>query len=105
MDGLPEPIPSEKLILADVPDPKSPWDVINRFALTFNGYQFHGSFGACAVLANAHRHDSLDDLRTCLFFEQRRWNHFGDHPQGEDEEYIRSIVRKIREYLTSQEGA
>ena len=50
----------------------------------------------CAEIANARRHNSLTDLRTCLFFEQRRWRHFGEDPEGEDMAYIREVVEKIR---------
>jgi hypothetical protein len=40
-------------------------------------------------------------LRTCLFFEQRRWRHFGDEPDEEAMEYIRSVVQKIRAKLAA----
>ena len=89
-------IDSSRLTLASVPDPASSWHDLAEFALTFDGYAFHGSFEKCAEIAHARRHDTLDDLRTCLFFEQRSWRNMGEAPEGEDLEYIRELVRAIR---------
>ena len=80
----------------DIPREKAGWDEIGKLALTFDGYEYWGSFEKCAEIANAQLDSTLIDLRTCLFFEQRRYRHFGSEPQGEDLEYIKSIVRKIR---------
>ncbi len=38
----------------------------------------------------------LDDLRTCLFFEQRRWRHFDRHPDEKSMTYIRALVEAVR---------
>jgi len=85
------------LSLTDIPDSDASWNVISEFALTFNGYDIEG----CAEIANAHRHDSLTDLRTCLFYEQRRWRHFGETPDDEAMAYIRDLVKKLRSRFTS----
>ena len=85
-----------RLKLSSVPDPESNLAELAEFALTFDGYAFHGSFEKCAEIANARRHDTLDDLRTCLFFEQRAWHHSGEKPSEEAMEYIRELVRAIR---------
>jgi hypothetical protein len=90
-------IPNNRLAIADIPVSNSEWDVIQRFALTFNGYSSHGSFEACGKIANERRGATLTDLRTCLFFEQRRWRHFGYAPKSDDLAYIRGIVDRIRE--------
>jgi len=59
----------------------------------------------CAHIANAAAHrysqegelpDSLDELRTCLFFEQRRWHHFGATPDGEAQRYFAALLQAIR---------
>jgi hypothetical protein len=73
-------IPNRELKVSDLPAPGADWSTINRFALTFNGYEQLGSFEACAEIANARKSDTLTDLRACLFFEQRRWHHFGGEP-------------------------
>lgn len=90
-----ELITNEGLVLSDIPGPSASWSEIARFALTFNGYDVCG-FDGCAKIANTRRHNSLTDLRICLFFEQRRWRHFGGAPDGEDLAYMRDLVEKIR---------
>ena len=80
--------------------------VIHNFALSFDGYSNNGDevtgFDNCAAIANRAQQmwlenkvlpESLHDLRTCLFFEQRR--HHWDAPTGID--FERAMVRRIRE--------
>jgi len=102
---------------------------ISKFAHSFNGYEHHGSFEKCAAVANTvlEKYNktgtlddslSLDDLRTCLFFEYRRARHIYqggsikfiskdgtethiDLPTRPDEDeetmkYIRALVEAIR---------
>jgi hypothetical protein len=94
----------ERLTLENVPGPSAEWSTIEKFALTFNGYEVHGSFDACAEIANAQRSASLTDLRTCLFYEQRRWRHFGYDPDASTMEYIHGIVEKIRLKIAAGES-
>jgi hypothetical protein len=89
-------ITNSELTLADIPGPKADWGTIGKFALTFDGYKAWEPSEKCAEIANARRHDSLKDLRTCLFYEQRRWRHFGDDPDEQAMAYIRDVVEKIR---------
>src|SRR5258708_1918094 len=86
-----ETIPNNELQLDQVPKPEADWDLISKFALTFNGYKAWGSFEKCAEIANQERHSSLTELRTCLFFEDRRWHHYGDEPDAEAMQYICGI--------------
>src|SRR5262245_31371071 len=65
------------------------------FSHTFDGDFEWGSRTKCAEVANAHRHNTLTELRTCLFFEQRRWNHFGDRPDAEAMTYIHGLIAAI----------
>jgi hypothetical protein len=88
-------ISNRELTPADIPPPDAIWWTIEEFALSFNGYKRWGSFEKCADIANARRHGSIDDLRTCLFFEHRRWHHFGCHPDEKAMSYIRGVVEKI----------
>lgn len=76
-------IPDNELRLEMVPKSDAGWHTIQEFALTFDGYGLHGSFEKCAEIANSRRHETIGDLRTCLFFEQRRWRHFGEAPNEE----------------------
>jgi hypothetical protein len=108
--GAPE-IPSGSLSASMVPSLNAKWLEICQFALTYDGYRHTGSTNACAELANStrarHRSGksvpgSLDHLRTCLFFEQRRFHHFGHEPEGSDFEYVQAIVLAIRKKVASR---
>lgn len=92
-------IANAELTPADIPPPSASWDEIQPFALSFNGYERWGGSQACAEIANAMRHGSLDELRTCLFFEQRRWRHFGETPDDASMAYIGSVLEKIRRII------
>ena len=89
-------IANNQLRLEDLPSPDADWQTLANFALTFNGYEVWGSFEKCAGVANSRQDSTLTELRTCLFFEQRRWRHFGEAPDVEAMEYVRSILEKIR---------
>jgi hypothetical protein len=98
-------IANSNLTEKDIPPPNAGWDVIELFALSFNGYSYWGSFEKCADIANSGLDlwnekrvlpDSLIELRTCLFFEQRRWRHYGISPGSEDLPYIHALVDAIR---------
>lgn len=80
--------------------------------MTFDGYIHWGSFEKCAAIANQAKTAytegkglpvSLTALRTCLFFEQRRWRHFGEDPDAETMEYIKAIVANIWEKVLTRE--
>jgi hypothetical protein len=86
-----------------VPRPDATWDEIQEFAQEFNGYERFGT-ERCGVLANAsveafkrtgRLEVDLDLLRNALFFEQRRFRHFGFDPDGEDMRYVRALVAAI----------
>jgi hypothetical protein len=96
----------------DVPGPDAGWHEIGRFALSFNGYERWGSFGRCAEIGNRGLEgfretgtlpESLDELRTCLFFEQRRWRHFGLDPDEQAMGYIRTLVQAIRDAVSARQ--
>jgi hypothetical protein len=95
------PIANNQLTVAGIPPDDATWSGISKLALTFDGYEVHGSFEACGEIANARQCETIDDLRTC-FFEQRRFRHFGADPRGEDLEYLRDIVGKIRAWAASR---
>ncbi len=77
-------IPNSHLIEKDIPSQRASWKKIEPFALTFDGYKHWGSFKRCREVAEVgvalyrekkELNQSLTDLRTCLFFESRRWKH------------------------------
>ncbi len=101
---------NQDLTLENVPNFNDDWLVIGRFALSFDGFDFWKSFNKCADVADKCYSDffnkknvTLTELRTFLFFEQRRWNHFGDEPNEEAINYIRSLVEKIRKKVSCKE--
>ena len=100
-----EEIATKDLSEDDLPPQNAKWEAINEFALTFNGYEYWGSFDKCADVANqsykiyvtkGRLPDSVNALRSCLFFEQRRWRHFGECPDEETMAYIHQIIESIR---------
>jgi len=46
-------IPNSELSETHLPNSGADWGSVGRFALSFNGYDHHGSFGACAAIANS----------------------------------------------------
>jgi hypothetical protein len=108
---------SRALTKHDVPNANDPWEQIETFALSFDGYERRGSFERCAEIANRWAEtfptagelpNDQDELRTCLFFEQRRWRHFGHEPDAATQRYIAAVLAKIRDLVsdrpTQQEG-
>ena len=96
---------------SDVPGPDAAWyPDISEFAFSYDAYTAVGGFGPVADLANKAAEEwqtsrvlprSFNDLRACLFFEQRRWHHFGQDPSddsgSDDWQYIQALVTAIRE--------
>src|SRR6266498_5363425 len=105
-------IPNSQLIENDIPSRGASWQNIQPFALTFNGYEYWGTFKKCREVAdygiNLHRRQeplaqSLTDLRTCLFFEANRWQHFGREPSKKGMAYIRALIEAIRMRVARKE--
>ena len=94
-----ETISNEALAPSDVPPLDAPWKDIEKFALTFNGYEAIGQ--RLGDLANSHAQAGtvpvdLTELRGCLFFEQRRWRQFEEPPHGKPMEHIHRLLEAIR---------
>lgn len=96
---MPTTIPNNTLALSDIPVPDAELDEISRFGHSFDGYVELGSFEACAAVANARSCNSLDEARACLFFELRRWRHFGEEPDEDALAYMRQLVEAIRQFV------
>jgi hypothetical protein len=106
-------IPNRILRLVDVPSGGAKWHEIEMFALTFNGYN-HYSDEACGKFAdsvirsflagkNRLENMNLSRLRACLFFEQRRYRHFGFEPDKETMVYIRALLKAIGTKVSQRE--
>jgi hypothetical protein len=103
---MPDQVPNKRLKAMAVPSVTASWHAIGSFALTLDGYQAIGQ-RECGQLANRVKSEfarntaplqslSLTELRACLFFEQRRFHHFGWEPEGSDIEYVHALLETIR---------
>jgi hypothetical protein len=109
-----KPKSSSSLRGSDVPSQKARWGAIEQFALTFSGYDWAGSFEKCSELANSTRKtyeslperrlpkSTLDELRCCLFFEERISHHAGYDPSAADMVYVRVLVDDIRDGVAAR---
>lgn len=87
-------------LLSGQSDWKDSW---RQLALTFDGY---AEFDDCGTLANGvgeHYESfgvlpelSLREARGCLFYEQRRYHHFGWSPSEEAMAYIEQLIEVIK---------
>ena len=88
-----------------IPSPKASWEVISQYALMHNGYESKKNLAEFANTTNAYYAEnkaiptgySLNDLKDCLFFEQRRFYHYGWAPDADDMQYIKLLVQNILE--------
>ena len=96
---MPHHVPNRLLTVAQIPASDASWEEIVPFCHTFDGDFEWGSRTKCAEVANARRYNMLTELRTCLFFEQRRWNHYGKRPDGEAMNYVHSLIDAIRKMV------
>lgn len=106
----PDEIPNDKLTIQSVPSSTARWSpTIETFALTLDGYRVVGD-DECGRLANKVKEEfvkdsrslralTLTELRGCLFFEQRRYRHFGTEPEAEERHYIDALLNGIRAAL------
>ncbi|ANU06997.1 hypothetical protein [Paraurantiacibacter namhicola] len=72
----------KELQASDLPEPGD-YAAVVEFAASFNGYERHGSFAACAEAAENSNRETLDELRNELFFAYRTCNHQGSGGLGE----------------------
>ena len=105
-------IPNSQLIEKDIPSRRAGWGKIEIFALTYNGYTQWCSFKKCREVAkqgiNLYKGkkeltQSLTDLRTCLFFEARRWKHYEKNPTKKGMEYVHILVEAISVRVLAKE--
>jgi hypothetical protein len=109
MRNKPDEVPNEKLTTSAVPPTTASWRTIVAFAQTMDGYKAIGQ-KECAQLANRVRGEfkssallpetlSVRELRSCLFFEQRRFNHFGHEPEGGDRFLVNALLDAIQKRI------
>ena len=95
----------DKDLVGNVPDKEADWLKISKYSCSFNAYEYWGSFDKVSEIANECNEKYLKNstlphsvkiLRTCIFFEQRRFHHYGWEPSKEGMVYIRALIDKIR---------
>lgn len=100
-DSMTQDVGNTELTPADIPPFNEVWARIEPFALTFDGFKYWGSVEKCAEVAQAKRPGSLTELRTCLFYEARRWKLAGKVPDAASMKFIRALVYAIRKKVDS----
>jgi len=78
--------------------------------MNFNGYERWGSFEKCAEIAEAwltrykirETPPTLTEYGTCLFFEARRWRHYGYDPNENAVMYFHALTDSIRILVASK---
>jgi hypothetical protein len=91
-------IATNDLLKEDVPNPdRCSWHELSLFALTFDPEKEEDEKlkGQTYPTSNGE----LFELRSDLYFEQRRWNHFHKEPDRESMEKLREVLRRIYELL------
>lgn len=96
---------TDKQKLKAIPHPNSSWDKISNYALTHNGYEHNPNVAGFANTLSVYFYEkkeipfsyTIDDLKDCLFYEQRRFRHYGWAPEGEDLKYIQALLSEIRD--------
>lgn len=92
-----ETLSSLDLSLTDIPSDEADIETLEKFALTFDGYEFWGSLEACAEQARFDCH-CVDHLRTRLFFDQRA----GRHGNGLQREEATPVLRLLRTSVSAE---
>jgi hypothetical protein len=100
-------IPHRELREEHIPRQGAEWSKIVPFASTFNAYEQLGGFKPAAIAGNKKAQDlsacSLNDLRAALFFEYRRYNHFGYDPDNQAMVHLHALVEEIRQRIQNGE--
>ena len=94
-------ISNSQLTAAQIPDPDGDLRGWVHFAHSFNGYEYAGSFEACAAIANGDNARSLSELLCALFFEARRDPHSGGYTDVTAT--VRDLLRQIKDKVKHQE--
>jgi len=100
-----------ELASTGVPRRGNSWDVVSDFALSYDGYGYWDDLHELAnrVLQSWTRSRvlpaTIDELRGCLFYEQRRWHHFGEDPAGRSAEYMWAMIDAIAALCAPVTGA
>ncbi len=93
-----------------LPPRDASWEQVEEFALTYDGYAYWSHVAELAGRSlqqwtrTGTLPDDLDELRACLFFEERRWHHFGEEPHGRAARYVASLLAAITSAVEDAES-
>jgi hypothetical protein len=88
----------------DLPSSYGEWSDYARFAVTFAPRDHE----VCRELASdafarwqrtGELPRTLEELRACLWFEQRRWRFLGREPDTQGMRYVGALIRAMRNHL------
>jgi hypothetical protein len=101
-------VPNGQLRVHAVPERTDTWDAVSSFSLSYDGYAYWDDVSELATRSlrswtRAHTlPGSIDELRACLFFEQRRWHHFGEEPNGRGAQYVWALLDSLRTLVAAR---
>jgi hypothetical protein len=93
-----------ELRASDLPTSYGEWTDYARFAVTFapRDREFCRELGSDAFSRWQRTGDlprRLEELRACLWFEQRRWRFLGREPDSQGMRYVGALIRAMRAHL------
>jgi hypothetical protein len=93
MKSLPTPIASSEIKRSDIPQKFRNWSELIEFAATFD-FRKEGmkTTGVDSLTAES----TICEMRSALFIEYRRYNHFGNNPTDEVFQACIQVVERIR---------
>jgi hypothetical protein len=95
-------VPNAQLKVHAIPAHGDSWDAVSTFSLSYDGYAYWDDVTELASrsMRGWTRARTLpatvDEVRACLFYEQRRWHHFGEDPNGRGAQYIWALLDALR---------
>jgi len=101
-------VPNGQLRVHGIPDHTGTWDAVASFCLSYDGYAYWDDVSELATRSirnwtRAHAlPDSIDEVRACLFYEQRRWHHFGEEPNGRGAQYVWALLDSLRNLVAAR---
>lgn len=93
MKSLPAPIASSEIKRSDIPEKFGNWSELIEFAATFD---FRKEEMKAKGIDSLTPESSISEMRSALFHEYRRYNHFGYRPTEEVFQKCIQVVERIR---------
>jgi hypothetical protein len=101
-------LPNGQLRVHAIPERGDSWDAVSSFSLSYDGYAYWEDVSELAtrcVRSWTRDHalpTSIDTIRACLFYEQRRWHHFGEDPNGRAADYVWALLDRLRTLVAAR---